>query len=382
MSDHSIRRSPIYVDEIPAGREQRQVIFIKVHKAASSTVQNILLRFSLARDLNILLPLDPRDHLNDFGSEINPNKIIPHPTGGLFDILCDHIIFNENTIAPYFPDFAVRVAIVRDPLQQMLSALAYFTHVFKRPDLMSGLERFKQAPLEGFLNHPGYFYNPSQGVAGSYINNRMSVDLGFDLKNFEESKKNMTKIRGFLANLEKQFDLILLANYFDESMVLLRRFLNWTIKDVMYLELNTANGNREGFEKSDLNQRPSFNSTTVLAFRKWAAIDYALYDHFLTIFLNKIQKEKFLQEEVSAFREARDLVAKFCAKVNESYDVGNDFVSIEKTEWTEAFTVSEYECQLMSMHELDLVSLAIERQKKRIKSSQIDIDIGIEEDID
>ncbi|RUS83347.1 hypothetical protein EGW08_008894, partial [Elysia chlorotica] len=111
----------------PEKQEQRQIIFIKVHKAASSTVQNILLRFSLARDLNILLPIHPRDHINDFGSSIDPNRILPHPTGGLFDILCDHVIFNEDVIAPYFPTFTVRIAIVREPLQQMLSALAYFS---------------------------------------------------------------------------------------------------------------------------------------------------------------------------------------------------------------------------------------------------------------
>ncbi|GFR80248.1 galactose-3-O-sulfotransferase 3 [Elysia marginata] len=352
--------------------EQRHVIFVKVHKAASSTVQNIMLRFSLARDLNVLLPLDARNHLNDAGSQILPHLVVPHPTGGRFDIMCDHVIFDESIIAPYFPEDAVRVAIVRDPLQQTLSALTYFTHVFQKPELKAGLDRYRDAPLEGFLGHPEQFYDPSQGAARSYINNRMSVDLGFDLRDFETSKKNISKIRAFLDKLEKQFDLILIADYFDESMVLLRRILNWGMKDVMYLEVNTAAGNDKGFQDSNLNQRPFLNSTTMLAFRNWAAIDYALYNHFLTVFLNKIEKEELFQEEVNAFRQARDSIAKFCVQVIAPLPAHNRSISIAETQWTDAFSVLESDCKLMAKREVDLMALAIENQKARIKTSKGD----------
>ncbi|GFO47913.1 galactose-3-o-sulfotransferase 3 [Plakobranchus ocellatus] len=347
--------------------EIRHVVFIKVHKAASSTLQNIMFRFSLARNLSVLLPKNPLDHINDSGRAINPDRIISHPKEGYFDILCDHIIFDEEVLAQYFPETAVRVAIVRDPMQQALSALVYFSQYFKKPELLAGIEKYKDSPLEGFLGHPRDFFKLSQPVVSSYINNRMSVDLGFDLTNFEASKKNKTKIRKFLSNLERQFDLILISEYFDESMVLLRRTLSWSMKDIIYLEVNTAQKNLQQFQKSIWNHKPMLNSTTMLTFRKWAAIDYELYHHFLVIFLNKIEAEESFMDEVSAFREARDEVAKFCYEVSDSGAKSSEKISLPETAWTKAFTVSGSDCHLMAMQETDMMALVGERQKQRFK---------------
>ncbi|KAK3758189.1 hypothetical protein RRG08_005369 [Elysia crispata] len=100
----------------------RQVVFAKVHKAASSTLQNILLRFAMAKDLDVLLP-KTGEHLNEIFPKIHPEDLIEHAEGQKFDILCNHLIFNEDEIAVYIPRNALRFAILREPLSQTLSAL-------------------------------------------------------------------------------------------------------------------------------------------------------------------------------------------------------------------------------------------------------------------
>ncbi|KAK3793775.1 hypothetical protein RRG08_005367 [Elysia crispata] len=53
----------------------RQVVFAKVHKAASSTLQNILLRFAMTRDLDVLLS-KAGVHLNELFPKIHPEDLI------------------------------------------------------------------------------------------------------------------------------------------------------------------------------------------------------------------------------------------------------------------------------------------------------------------
>ncbi|RUS88694.1 hypothetical protein EGW08_003509, partial [Elysia chlorotica] len=273
--------------------EVRQVVFAKVHKAASTTVQNILLRFSVFRALNILL--SKRQHQIGERTDLIQG-IVPHPEGNnkTFDILCVHLIFNASNVAKFFSDSAIRIAILREPLKQTVSALAYYSKNFPSKILKRGRAKHPQDPINGFLRHPEDFYDFGQGPAFSYVNNRMSVDLGFDLRNFETGKTNVSKIEAFIRQVEEQFDLVLISDYFDESMVLMRRYLNWAMKDIIYIKRNAAHFPKDSVWHRDINR----NATVMERFRTWNLIDYKLYEHFEPKFLDTIKQEQLFKEEV------------------------------------------------------------------------------------
>ena len=340
--------------------EIRQVVFAKVHKAASSTVQNILLRFAMARNLSVLLPQAPKTSIfSERTSKINPELVIHHPAGFRFDIFCSHVIYDDSVIAKYFPQSAVRVAILREPLKQALSALAYYSTRYPTRALSAGLRRYPHDPINGFLLHPNHFESPDDywGPARSYTNNRMSIDLGFDLKNFEMSKKNKTKIQAFLNRLDKVFNIVLISDYFDESMVLLKRYLHWQIKDILHIRVNTAN------QKVPVwNKKPVLNSTAIHTFRQWNAIDYQLYEHFLPQFFRRIKSEPRFEDEVTFFKEIQERVKTFCD------DKLTKTLKIPENIWSNEFTVFKLDCKLMATPEVALAQIVREKQLKRYET--------------
>lgn len=58
-------------------------------------------------------------------------------------------------------------------------------------------------------------------------NNRMALEFGFPLEVFRSRKKKTAAITEYLDQLDSEMDLILVVEKLEESMVLLRRILNW-----------------------------------------------------------------------------------------------------------------------------------------------------------
>ena len=57
-------------------------------------------------------------------------------------------------------------------------------------------------------------------------------ELGLD------SKSNSKAIKEYVAFLEEEFDLVLIADYFDDSVVLMKRLLCWELDDVLFVKTN------------------------------------------------------------------------------------------------------------------------------------------------
>ena len=64
--------------------------------------------------------------------------------------------------------------------------------------------------------------------------NPMSFELGLDYRFYQ----NITAIKEYIAFLEKEFDLVMISDYFDESVVLMKRLLCWEFDDILYFKAN------------------------------------------------------------------------------------------------------------------------------------------------
>ncbi|RUS83495.1 hypothetical protein EGW08_008745 [Elysia chlorotica] len=334
--------------------ETRQVVFAKVHKAASSTVQNILLRFAMARNLSVLLPRNG-PVLSQTSSKMERSRIVPHiQSKQLYDILCSHVLYEAKEIDKYFPKNAFRVAIIREPMKQTLSALAYYTVKWKLRVYKDGYKKHQENPKAGFLKHPEDFSGGKQCPPfGSYIGNRMIYDLGLGMNKVREIQKNKTKLVTFLKKLETEFDLILISDYFEQSMVLLKRSLKWSMKDILFIKVNEMHLDAN----STWRKKPNVTTAEMASFRNCSEMDYALYEHFSAIFLQKIGKEDLFEEEVTAYRSLLESVRDFCRNPKSGQKL-----EIPKSEWTDGFSVRKCECDLMRKSEDDMVDLARKRQ--------------------
>jgi hypothetical protein len=164
----------------------------------------------------------------------------------------------------------------------------------------------------------------------------------------------------YVLQLARDFQLVMLTEYFDESLVLLRRLLCWGVKDVLYIPKN----------KNSFKQQRDFTSEDVSIHRKLNVADYELYDFFLARLQRQMAAQgEDLVSEVAAFKQTLERVQAYCAMAGAP---GSRMGSLRFPEsyWSQAFLVSADDCRMMQKHELifldELMVDAIRRYQKSV----------------
>ena len=127
----------------------------------------------------------------------------------------------------------------------------------------------------------------------------------FDLGLNKNDLNNESIVNKKIKDIEDQFDLVMIAEKFSQSIVLLKNELCWESQDVTSFHLN----GRQKDTKSQLNK------TTRTLLKDYLKSDYALYNHFLKIFQSKLEMMGILkmEKEVSALEKANSEIYRACA---------------------------------------------------------------------
>ncbi|XP_076462109.1 galactose-3-O-sulfotransferase 2-like [Babylonia areolata] len=120
----------------------RHVFFLKTHKTGSQTMTGILNRYALVHNLSVAI----RKALNRHKASTRKNwipDIRPLPPGiPHYDMITDHVRFNEICVRHFLPDDAVFISIVREPLDKFVSAFYFYNMERRIPRLRSRSELF------------------------------------------------------------------------------------------------------------------------------------------------------------------------------------------------------------------------------------------------
>ncbi|KFP20648.1 Galactose-3-O-sulfotransferase 2, partial [Egretta garzetta] len=268
------------------------VVFLKVHKSASSTVMNILFRFGETHNLTFAFPIGggnqlfyPRHFLARFVRGFSPKS--PRQ----FNILCHHMRFLQPEVQKVVSSSAIYFSILRNPVHLMESSFAYY----------KGTSAFSRAhSLEEFLSQPYHYYNPADRNS-HYARNLMTFDFGFN----PDGEASAERVQLMLKAIEASFDLLLISEYFDESMVLLKEIMCWDLDSVVSFPLNTRDSSTK-FPLSD---------TIVEKIKEWNRLDWEIYTHFNRTFWERIDRDigrERMQREVKALRERQMELARTC----------------------------------------------------------------------
>ena len=65
----------------------------------------------------------------------------------------------------------------------------------------------------------------------------MAFDLGLEHQSFSDE----SQINEFIQKLQDKLDFVLIAEYFDESLILMRRMLCWDTEDIIYVKHKMRN---------------------------------------------------------------------------------------------------------------------------------------------
>ncbi|XP_041666261.1 galactosylceramide sulfotransferase [Cheilinus undulatus] len=253
------------------------IMFLKTHKTASSTVLNILFRFGEKHKLKFAFP----DGRNDFfyPSPFLCSQVKDYRPGDCFNIVCNHMRFDPQEVAKLLPPDAVYITILRDPVDLFESSFHYYHRAVPLTWRIKGDDK-----LAEFLNDPQSYYS-SDAFNSFYLRNLLFFDFGFD-NNLEADDPRVAKA---IHDLSSHFDLVLITEYFEESLILLKDKLCWTMEDILYFKLNAR-------KSSSVSRLPPELRAKGL---RWNGADWKLYQRFNTTFWARVEaygRERMRQE--------------------------------------------------------------------------------------
>uniref|UniRef100_A0A8C6GCF5 Galactose-3-O-sulfotransferase 4 n=1 Tax=Mus spicilegus TaxID=10103 RepID=A0A8C6GCF5_MUSSI len=344
---------------------RHRLVFLKTHKSGSSSVLNLLHRYGDQQGLRFALPAH---YQFGYPKLFQASKVKGyHPqssdTQKPFHILCHHMRFNLKEVLQVMPSDSFFFSIVRDPAALARSAFSYYKSVSSA---------FRKAPsLAAFLSNPQAFYKP--GARGNhYARNLLWFDFGLpsppetktmkvspqlprDPKSLQlhivpsgaspgtllrpvttaaDSYKQPASlvssdfrpssfIQWGLAWLDSVFDLVMVAEYFDESLVLLADALCWSLDDVVGFMHNAQAGKKQSLIRT-ANKTVATGEDQQLTkqARAWNNLDWALYIHFNRSLWARIEQygRSRLQRAVAELRARREALAKRCLMGGEALD--------------------------------------------------------------
>ncbi|XP_016369732.1 galactosylceramide sulfotransferase-like [Sinocyclocheilus rhinocerous] len=149
------------------------LMFMKTHRTASSTLMNLLLRFGEKHQLKFALP----DGRNDFfyPSSFFRTQVKSYQPGLCYNIVCNHMQFNAPEVEKLLPADAFFFTILRDPTELFESSFHYY-----KGNVPQKLWRIPEGnQLEELLKRPNRYFNP-KGINAFYLKNRQFFDFGFE----------------------------------------------------------------------------------------------------------------------------------------------------------------------------------------------------------
>ncbi|XP_066553504.1 uncharacterized protein LOC136753579 [Amia ocellicauda] len=276
------------------------IVFLKTHKTASSTILNILYRFGDSRNLTFALPLSRHNQLFYplyFAAPFVEGFRSKTVKG--YDIMCNHMRFLASEVKKVMPQDSFYFSILRNPITMMESIFSYYKSI---PSFN------KVQNLDEFLTSPWQHYNASL-TNNHYAKNLLTFDFGFN-NNGNDSQRytNMT-----IVMIEQKFHLILISEYFDESMILLKNALCWTLDDVVSFKLNSRSNKT----------RKELSPQAMEKIKQWNSLDWKIYMHFNATFWRRIDEtmgRDEMKQEVARLQERRRQLMKTCLQEGGAVD--------------------------------------------------------------
>ncbi|XP_041823990.1 galactose-3-O-sulfotransferase 2-like [Melanotaenia boesemani] len=274
------------------------IVFLKTHKTASSSILNILYRYGESRNLTFALPVSKRSQL------FYPYFFAAHFVEGVssgrvthFHIMCNHMRFRKSEVARVMPQDTFYFSILRHPVAMMESIFVYYKSI---PAFR------KTRSLDDFLDNIRENYHSSVSN-NHYAHNVLAFDFGLENNMADKDEDLDERATSAIAAIEQDFHLVLISDHFEESIILLKHALCWSLEDVVSFRLNSRSQQA----------RYQLSPKTAEKILKWNALDWRIYLHFNATFWNKVDSlvgRENMKQEVSQLRLLQTKLANTCLK--------------------------------------------------------------------
>lgn len=155
------------------------------------------------------------------------SSMVPDPSvfGHNYNILTHHSRFNHAAMKSLMPNRTLFITILRNPVDLFESAFHYYP-----------LSKFFNFTLEQLddLRFQFPIKITKERYSGKLGINQMMFDMGLDMKQTNDP----FTVTNYIRKLEKQFDLVMIADRMSESLILLKHLLCWQTNDVIVFKVN------------------------------------------------------------------------------------------------------------------------------------------------
>ncbi len=212
-------------------------------------------------------------------------------------ILAEHILYQKDLLEGIMPKGTRYISSLRNPVDQLKSMFHYF-------DLDQHLGIKSDDPVSFFLNNIEKYSKWEQNLPLEVkIRNKNAVALGVG----KLLQNDASNTRAVITENLGEFSWMIITEYMDESLVLLRRQMCWDVSDMFYL---SANVRSYPHKSRQLDQRLEE------IHRKWSQADHLLYN-FYNESLWKILKSQTSDfwEELQFFQAQKHKISDFCSPI-------------------------------------------------------------------
>ena len=158
----------------------------------------------------------------------------------------------------------------------------------------------------------------------------------------------MTRVRNEITKLDRDFELVLIMEYFDESLILLKKALCWTFQDILYVKFNQ----RQHKPKIKISEKVKQN------IREWNKADVMLHDYFNRTLWRKIHDYgSSFWRDLNDFRRMNSKMQSSCVEKKQSFEKAfkssDDVVSYRLNSKISAY--DRYFCMKIVRNETDYI---------------------------
>lgn len=293
-----------YRDAIEKNSRVKRISFLKIPKTGSSTVACVFLRFGINNNLSMYLPIKPE--VSDTAQDLllKQNK--------QYDIFLIHTNYSHK----FFTNIVRNPAIIgnlRRPEDRIISHAFFF-------NLKNKHRHLQLLSRQEFINE--VVKDPARYGVNAVIT------LYFGIKDLKISE---TDLQQYLTRLNSEFTLVLILERLDESLVLLKRLLGWSVFDIIYAAKKTSS------KHSDIH----LNSNQIGHLQSTNKLEYVIYDFFYKELERKIQNagDNFT-EEVAHFKNILNQTETFCSTPNNTMP----FYTFPASSWDDSFSLTTTDC--------------------------------------
>ncbi|KAM4043801.1 galactose-3-O-sulfotransferase 2-like [Anomaloglossus baeobatrachus] len=267
---------------------KNNIFFLKTHKTASSSIMNILFRYGEFHNLTFAFPVRGAHYSYPSFFKASYVNGFSEETKKIFNIMCHHMRFKISEVEKVMPEDTFYFTILRNPISRMESSFSYNKN--NGP--------FKMAKnLEDFLKNSIIYYKGTDGF-GYLGKNWITFDLGFEPNGSTEQS-----VLAWHA-MDNIFDLVLITEYYDESLILLKDALCWSFHDVLSFPLNSRSNST----------KKTVSLETQEKIKSWNSLDWEMYVYFNSSFWKRVQTfgMERMEREVKELQRMRTVMSEKC----------------------------------------------------------------------